>query len=96
MLCGVILWGNCSSKKTTTLLPCFQEHSQRFKIEHKTALHRLTLSDHRGDRDGGQEDHIRPTLLGSDASMLQQEAVGRHLNKQPRLTAEHTLYLSLI
>lgn len=48
MLSGVIVWGKCSSNKTTTLLPYFQEHSQRFKIEHKTAPHLLTLSDHKG------------------------------------------------
>lgn len=67
---GVTLGGNRSSSKTTTLLPCFQEHSQRFKIEHKTAAHLLTLSDHRVDRSNGQENHIRLNLLGSEASTL--------------------------
>lgn len=70
MLPGVILWGNCSSNKTTTLLPRFQEHSQKFKIEHETVPHLLTLSDQRLDRPSGQKNHIRPNLLVSDASTL--------------------------
>lgn len=48
----------------------FQEHSRRFKIEHETVPHLLTLSDQRVDRPSGQKNHIRPNLLVSDASTL--------------------------
>lgn len=79
-------------RKTATLLPCFQEHSQRFKIEaQNSGAPFSTIGSQRGT-----EPVDRRTISGQSRWVLmpptlQQEAAGRHLNKQHRLPAAHSL-----